>query len=52
MLEEGVFRGSYFGIEILEGDYDYQSLFQEALSNVPPHLYLVAEFNQLLQIAG
>ena len=36
MLEEGVFGGSYFGVEVLEGDYDYQSLFQEALSNVSP----------------
>ena len=40
MLEEGVFGGSYLGVEVLEGDYDYQSLFQETLSNVSPHLYL------------
>jgi hypothetical protein len=40
MLEKGVFGGSYFGVEVLEGDYDYQSLFQETLSNVPTHLYL------------
>lgn len=40
MLNEGIFGGSYFGVEILEGDYDYQSLFQETLSNVSPHLYL------------
>ena len=43
MLEQGVFGGSYFGVEILEGDYDYQSLFQETLSNVSPHLYLRQE---------
>ena len=40
MLEEGIFGGSYFGVEELEGDYDYQSLFQETLSNISPHLYL------------
>jgi len=40
MLEQGVFGGSYFGVEILEGDYDYQSLFQETLSDVSPHLYI------------
>ena len=44
MLEQGVFGGSYFGVEILEGDYDYQSLFQETLTNVSTHLYLGSKY--------
>ena len=40
MLQEGVFGGAYFGVEDLQGDYDYQSLFKETLDGVPPHLYL------------
>ena len=44
MLEQGVFGGSYFGVEILEGDYDYQSLFQETLTDVSTHLYLGSKY--------
>lgn len=40
ILKNGAFGGSYFGVEELEGDYDYQSLFQETLADVSPHLYL------------
>lgn len=40
ILKNGAFGGSYFGVEQLEGDYDYQSLFQETLADVSPHLYL------------
>jgi hypothetical protein len=40
ILKNGAFGGSYFGVEELEGDYDYQSLFEETLSSVSPHLYL------------
>ena len=29
ILKNGAFGGSYFGIEQLQGDTDYQSLFQE-----------------------
>lgn len=40
MLKEGVFGGSYFGVEDLKGDCDYQILFKEALADVPTNLYL------------
>ena len=40
MLKEGVFGGSYFGIEALEGDSDYSTLFKRALPDVPIDLYL------------
>ena len=40
IFNNGAFGGSYFGVEDLKGDYDYQSLFQETLSDVSPHLYL------------
>ena len=40
VLQAGAFGGSYFGVEDLEGDYDYQSLFAETLEGVDPHLYL------------
>ena len=48
MLEEGIFGGSYFGVEKLQGDYDYQSLFQETLSNISPHLYLGNKYSPKL----
>ena len=35
ILNNGAFGGSYFGVEELEVDTDYQSLFQETLSDVP-----------------
>ena len=40
ILLEGAFGGSYFGVEDLQGDYDYQSLFNEVLEGVPTHCYL------------
>lgn len=40
ILKNGAFGGSYFGIEDLKGDYDYQSLFLETLSDVPAKYYL------------
>ena len=40
ILLNGAFGGSYFGRrEKLQGDYDYQSLFQETLSDVPSGYY-------------
>lgn len=40
ILLKGAFGGSYFGIEDLQGDYNYQSLFEETLIGVPSYLYL------------
>lgn len=40
ILNCGAFGGSYFGTMELEGDYDYQSLFQETLADVSPERYL------------
>lgn len=48
ILLSGAFGGSYFGIEDLKGDYDYQSLFQNLLSDVPPHLYLGEKYKPRL----
>ena len=48
MLEEGVFGGSYFGIEDLKGDYDYVSLFKECLKGVCPTLYLGDRYKSTL----
>jgi len=39
MLREGIFGGSYFGIEKLEGDCEYSTLF-ETYDNVDTSLYL------------
>ena len=39
MLNEGIFGGSYFGVEVLEGDTDYSILFK-SFDNVEPSLYL------------
>ena len=37
----GAFGGSYFGVRTeLQGDYDYQSLFEEVLKDVSPEKYL------------
>ena len=45
ILLNGAFGGSYFGRrENLQGDYDYQSLFQETLSDVPATLYLQPKY--------
>lgn len=45
ILFEGAFGGSYFGVEELEGDYDYQSLFQETLGDVPTSFYLQPKYS-------
>ena len=45
ILMNRAFGGSYFGIEDLQGDYDYQSLFQETLSGVPTTFYLQPKYN-------
>lgn len=45
ILLNGAFGGSYFGIEDLEGDYDYQSLFQETLVDIPTMFYLQPKYN-------
>ena len=45
ILFEGAFGGSYFGVEELEGDYDYQSLFQETLVDIPTIFYLQPKYN-------
>ena len=39
MLQEGIFGGSYFGVEKLQGDQDYLPLF-ESLGDIDPSLYL------------
>ena len=44
ILLNGAFGGAYFGRRELEGDYDYQSLFQETLSDVPATLYLQPKY--------
>ena len=45
ILMNGAFGGSYFGIEDLKGDYDYQSLFQETLVHIPTMFYLQPKYN-------
>ena len=45
MLEAGVFGSSYFGVEDLQGDYDYSSLFESCLSGVSPTLYLSGKYS-------
>ena len=45
MLEAGIFGGSYFGVEDLQGDYDYQSLFAECLEGINPLLYLGKKYS-------
>ena len=40
ILLSGAFGGAYFGRRVLEGDYDYQSLFQETLDGILPQFYL------------
>lgn len=45
MLEAGVFGSSYFGVEDLQGDYDYNSLFESCLSDVSPTLYLSGKYS-------
>ena len=45
MLELGVFGTSYFGVEDLQGDYDYQSLFTECLDGISPTLYLNGKYS-------
>ena len=44
MLNCGVFGGSYFGVEDLQGDYDYQSIFEELLKEVTPDKYLGGKY--------
>ena len=45
ILKNGAFGGSYFGVEDLKGDYDYQSLFQETLVDIPTIFYLQPKYN-------
>ena len=44
ILLNGAFGGAYFGRRELKGDYDYQSLFHETLSDVPATLYLQPKY--------
>ena len=45
VLLSGAFGGAYFGRRVLKGDYDYQSLFQETLKDIPTTLYLQPKYN-------
>ena len=45
ILMNGAFGGSYFGVEDLKGDYDYQYLFQETLVDIPTIFYLHPKYN-------
>ena len=47
MLQEGIFGGSYFGVEKLQGDQDYLPLF-ETLGDIDPALYLGNKYSPKL----
>ena len=47
MLQEGICGGSYFGVQKLQGDQDYLSLFK-TLGDIDPTLYLGSKYRPKL----
>tara|TARA_R110000796_G_scaffold70936_1_gene160995 strand:+ start:7533 stop:8060 length:528 start_codon:yes stop_codon:yes gene_type:complete len=45
MFNQGIFGHSYFGVETLEGDRDYPTLFEQCLPDVDPKLYLGEKYS-------
>lgn len=45
MLNEGIFGGAYFGVEDLQGDYEYQSIFESCFKDVEPRMYLGGKYS-------